>query len=71
MFFFLAECWQGNKNTDVVVKLPTFVPIPVETDPETFPIFNLIRYKSDFGITAAIITAIGASDVAAITAAIL
>ena len=53
------------------MKLPTFVPIAVEADPETFPIFNLIKYKSDFGITAAIITAIGASDVAAITAAIL
>ena len=24
---FLGECWQGNNNTAVVVKLPTFVPI--------------------------------------------
>ena len=67
---FLAECWQGNNNTAVVVKLPTFVPIPVEADPETFPIFNLIRHKRDFGITAAIITAIVASAVAATTVAI-
>ena len=54
----------------MVVKLPTFVPIPVEADPETFPIFNLIRHKRDFGITAAIITAIVASAVAATTVAI-
>ena len=52
------------------MKLPTFVPIPVEADPETFPIFNLIRHKRDFGITAAIITAIVASAVAATTVAI-
>ena len=61
---FLAECWQGNNNTAVVVKLP-----PVEADPENFLIFNLIRHKRDFGITAAIITAIVASAAAA-TAAI-
>ena len=62
---FLAECWQGNNNTAVVVKLP-----PVEADPENFPIFNLIRHKRDFGITAAIITAIVASAAAGTTVAI-
>jgi hypothetical protein len=54
----------------MVVKLPTFVPIPVEADPETFLIFNLIRHKSDFGITAAIITPIVASTAEATTASI-
>ena len=52
------------------MKLPTFVPIPVEADPETFPIFKLIRHKRDFGITATIIIAIVASSVAATTVAI-
>jgi hypothetical protein len=48
------------------VKLSTFVPIPVEADPETFPIFNLIRHKRDFGITAAIIASAAAATTAAI-----
>jgi hypothetical protein len=44
-----------------VVHLPTFVPVPVEADPEKFPLMSLVRQKRDFGITAAIVTAIAVS----------
>ena len=53
-----------------MVKIPTFVPIPVETDPNRFPIFNLFRTKRDFGISAAIISTIVVSAAAAITAVV-
>lgn len=52
-----------------MVKIPSFVPIPVEANPDSFPILNLLRAKRDFGITAAIISAIVLSA-AATTAAI-
>ena len=67
---YLAECWDGDNDTAVVVKIPTFVPIPVETDPNRFPIFNLFRTKRDFGISAAIISTIVVSAAAATTAAV-
>lgn len=53
-----------------MVKIPSFVPIPVEANPDSFPILNLLRAKRDFGITAAIISAIVLSAAAATTAEI-
>jgi hypothetical protein len=55
---FLTQCWNGTKFLALVVHLPIFVPVPVEADPEKFPITSLIRQKRGFGITAAIVTAI-------------
>ena len=54
----------------LVVHLPTFVPVPVEADPEKFPIMSLVRQKRDFGITATIVTAIVVSAASAVTAGI-
>ncbi|KAL6084348.1 hypothetical protein STEG23_004564 [Scotinomys teguina] len=65
----LAECWNGTWTLAVIVKVPTFVPIPVEADPKTFPIMTPLRERRDFGITAAI-AAIALSAASAITAAI-
>jgi hypothetical protein len=67
---YLAEYWDGDNDTAVVVKIPTFVPIPVETNPNRFPIFNLFRKKRDFGISAAIISTIVVSAAAATSAAV-
>ncbi|KAL6091276.1 hypothetical protein STEG23_032277 [Scotinomys teguina] len=66
----LAECWNGTWTLAVIVKVPTFVPIPVEADPKTFPILTLLRERQDFGITAAIVAAIALSAASAITAAV-
>ena len=41
--------------------------MPVEADPENFPIMSLVRQKRDFGITAAIVTAIAVSAESAVT----
>jgi hypothetical protein len=54
-----------------VVHLPNFVPVPVEADPEKFPIMSLVRRKRDFGITAAIVTVIVGSTASAVTAGIV
>lgn len=53
-----------------MVKIPSFVPIPVEANPDNFPILHLLRTKKDFGITAAIISAFVLSAAAATTAVI-
>ena len=53
-----------------MVHLPTFVPVPVEADPEKFPIMSLVQQKRDFGITAAIVTAIVVCAASAVTAGI-
>ncbi|KAL6085811.1 hypothetical protein STEG23_036493 [Scotinomys teguina] len=66
----LAECWNGTWTLAVIVKVPTFVPIPVEADPKTFPILTLLRERQDFGITAAIVAAIALSAASAVTAAV-
>ena len=50
-----------------MVHLPTFVPVPVEADPEKFPIISLVWRKRDFGITATIVTAIAVSAASAVT----
>lgn len=52
------------------MRIPIFVPVPVVADPNKFPIVTLLREKRDFGITAAIVTAIVASAAAAVTAGI-
>ena len=65
---FLMQCWNGTKFLALVVHLPIFVPVPVEADPEKFPITSLIRQKRGFGITAAIVTAIVVSAASAVTA---
>jgi hypothetical protein len=51
-----------------VVHIPTFVPVPVEADPEKFPIMSLVQQKRGFGITAAIVVAILVSATSAVTA---
>lgn len=68
---YLSECWSENNNeTALIVHLPMFVPLPVEDDTDQFPIVNIFRQKRDFGITAAIISAIAVSAAAATTAAV-
>lgn len=67
---FLTQCWNGTNFLALVVHLPTFVPVPIEADPEKFPIMSLVRQKRDFGITAAIVTAIVVSAASAVTAGI-
>ena len=54
----------------MVLKVPMFVPLPVEADPKQFPIITLLRRQRDFGITAAIITAIIISMASAVAAGI-
>nr|XP_048295542.1 uncharacterized protein LOC125403921 [Myodes glareolus] len=54
----------------VVMRVPTYVPIPVRVDTGTFPIAHLLRTKRDFGITAALVSAIAVSAAAAMTAAV-
>ena len=66
----LAECWNNTWPTAVVMKVPTIVPIPVEVDPDTFPLMTLLRERRDFGITSAIVAAIVFSAGSAITAAV-
>ncbi|KAL6082780.1 hypothetical protein STEG23_031222 [Scotinomys teguina] len=66
----LAECWNGTWTLAVIVKVPTFAPIPVKVDLKTFPIMTLLRERRDFGITAAIIAAIVLSAAGTITAAV-
>ncbi|XP_063138775.1 uncharacterized protein LOC120100799 [Rattus norvegicus] len=39
---YLAECWDSTNDTTVMVKIPSFVPIPVEANPDSFPILNLL-----------------------------
>jgi hypothetical protein len=67
---FLTQCWNGTKFLALVVHLPTFVPVPVEADPEKFPIMSLVQQKRDFGITAAIVIAIVVSAASAVIAGI-
>ncbi|XP_058437141.1 uncharacterized protein LOC131424390 [Marmota monax] len=68
--YVLSECWNGSWSTAVVMKVPTFVPIPVTADPDSFPIVEVLRSRRDFGITAAIVTAVAVSAAAAVTAGV-
>jgi hypothetical protein len=67
---FLTQYWNGTNFLALVVHLPTFVPVPIEADPEKFPIMSLVRRKRDFGIIAAIVTAIAVSSASAVTTGI-
>ncbi|XP_021008448.1 uncharacterized protein LOC110286466 [Mus caroli] len=67
---FLTQCWNGTNFLALVVHLPTFIPVPVEADPEKLPIMSLVRQKRDFGITTAIVVAISVSAVAATAAGV-
>ncbi|KAG3262459.1 hypothetical protein H1C71_017368, partial [Ictidomys tridecemlineatus] len=67
---FLSECWNGSWTVAVIIKIPTFVPIPVTADPDNFPIVELLRVHRDFRITAAIVTAMETSAAAAVTAGV-
>ncbi|XP_052014525.1 uncharacterized protein LOC127665935 [Apodemus sylvaticus] len=68
---YISQCW-GNRKYDsaLVMRMPTLVPIPVRVDPSEFPLVTLFRQKRDFGITAAIVTAIAVSAAAAVTAGV-
>ncbi|XP_062043189.1 endogenous retrovirus group K member 7 Env polyprotein-like [Lepus europaeus] len=66
---YLTQCWNGTQKTMVIMRVPTYVPIPVVTDPEEFPLAVLFRQPRDFGIIA-IVTAIVASAAAAVTAGV-
>ncbi|XP_051062426.1 uncharacterized protein LOC127238013 [Phodopus roborovskii] len=67
----ISQCWGAEYyNSALVMRLPIFVPIPVKADPNNFPIATLFRQKRDFGITAAIVTAIAVSAAAAVTAGV-
>ena len=68
---FLTQCWNVTNFLALVVHLSTFVPVPVEADPEKFPIMSLVWQKRDFGITAAIVTAIAVSVASAVTTGIV
>nr|XP_020135998.1 uncharacterized protein LOC109729283 isoform X2 [Microcebus murinus] len=58
-------CWNATQHSSAfVARLPRFIPVPVEA-PSSMTLF---RYRRDFGITAAIVTAIGIA-VASATAA--
>jgi hypothetical protein len=63
---FLMQCWNGTNFLALVLHLPTFVPVPVEADPENFPTMSLVWQKRDFGITAAIVTVIVVSAASAV-----
>ena len=67
---FLSECWNGTWNLAVVLTVPRFVPLPVKADPEQFPIIALLHRRRDFGITAAMVTAIVVSTAAAVVAGV-
>lgn len=67
---YLAEYLDGTNDTAVMVKIPSFVPIPVEANPDSFPILHLLRTKGDIGIMAAITSDILLSAAAATPAKI-
>jgi hypothetical protein len=64
---FYSMCWNASlHHLAVVTMMPRFVPWPVQA-PSAMTLF---RTKRDFGITAAIVTAIAVSATAAMAAAI-
>lgn len=65
-----SQCWNGTYDTAVVMRVPTYVPIPVKVDTGTFPVSILHRTRRDFRIMAALVTTIAVSAAAAMTAAV-
>lgn len=64
---FYAQCWDAKRfDMAVVARMPRWIPVPVEAP----NVMTLYRQKRDFGITAAIVTAISLSAVGATAAAI-
>nr|XP_044991102.1 uncharacterized protein LOC123455094 [Jaculus jaculus]XP_044991103.1 uncharacterized protein LOC123455094 [Jaculus jaculus] len=65
---FYMMCWNASEHQlAVVARMPRYVPWPVEAPSAV----TLFRSKRDFGITAAIITAIAVSATAATAAAVM
>lgn len=62
-----ASCWDATKFPHaVVVRMPRFIPVPTEV---TNPL-SIVRSKRDFGITAAIVSAITIAAAGATAAAV-
>ncbi|XP_047375883.1 uncharacterized protein LOC124961286 [Sciurus carolinensis] len=65
----LSQCWNGTVfNRAVIMRIPTFLPVPVSVTDAELPVL-LSRNRRDFGITAAVITAVVAEAAAAAVAA--
>lgn len=63
----LNNCWSANWSHAVIVRIPAFAVMPLESPSDQFPL-QLKRTRRDFGITATIVAAVGASVVAATAA---
>lgn len=64
---FYTQCWNATQfDLAIIARMPRWVPLPVQA-PNAMTLF---RQKKDFGITAAIVTAISLAAVGATTAAI-
>uniref|UniRef100_A0A8C7ALD5 Retroviral envelope protein GP41-like domain-containing protein n=1 Tax=Neovison vison TaxID=452646 RepID=A0A8C7ALD5_NEOVI len=67
---YLSQCWNVMAfKLAVTMLIPTHVPIPVSIPEDKLPVV-LSRKKRDFGITAAIVTALSISTAAAMAAAV-
>ncbi|XP_036056879.1 uncharacterized protein LOC118592184 [Onychomys torridus] len=64
---FYTQCWNASRyNLALVARVPRWVPVLVDA-PSTMSLF---RYKRDFGITAAVVTAVALTATAATVAAV-
>lgn len=67
---YLSQCWNVTAfKLAVIMRIPTHVPIPVSIPEDKLPVV-LSRKKRDFGITAAVVTALAISTAAATAAAV-
>ena len=67
---YLSQCWNVTAfKLAVIMHIPTHVPIPVSIPEDKLPVV-LSRKKRDFGITAAVVTALAISTAAATAAAV-
>ncbi|XP_037066688.1 uncharacterized protein LOC119089013 [Peromyscus leucopus] len=65
----LTQCWSASEHDAmVIVRVPMYIPFPARVMDDELPVL-LSRHKRDFGITAAIVTAIAVSATAAAVAA--
>lgn len=62
---YLTQCWNGSK-VGIVMRVPTWIPVPVRIGPKDFAV--ALRTRRDFGITAAMVTAITAAVVTSASA---